>query len=121
MSHYDEEREEAGEQSGAVVEMTPREALRLIRERCPARSWNVVLESRVYQYSARFEGCSYEEPVLEPKIVFACTVWNSGDKPNDRAEGATLRDAVEKVLALLPPVPAETSLQLMTLEGGCDE
>lgn len=124
MGHYDVEREESeAEAAGkptAVPDMTPREALRLIRERCPARSWNVVLESRIFQYSARFEGYSYEEPVREPAIVFVCTVWHSGEKPTLRVEGASLREAVEKVLPRLPPVPAETSLQLMTLEGSRD-
>lgn len=108
--------EEEAAEKAAMPDMTPAEALRLIRERCPAREWNVVLGSEIYQYAARWIGQSYERPPADPAIRFACTVWVADEK-HYRGDGKTLREAVTKVLPLLPPVPGVCELKLMTIGG----
>jgi hypothetical protein len=122
MSHYDEERaEEAGraaEPVTAAADLTPAEALRLIRARCPAREWNVVLGSEIYQYAPRGVGTEWEGEVKGPALRCSVSVWRREDVHNGfRGEGKTLREAVNEVLPALPAVPAECGLELLKLEG----
>lgn len=117
MSHYSEERaDEIAASVPKVADMTPAEALALIRARCPAREWNVVLESNIYQYAGRWLGQPYEQPPRDPEIRYACTVWMRDDKQH-RGDGKTLRDAVNEALALLPPMPTACELKLISMEG----
>jgi hypothetical protein len=124
MGHYDDERaEEAGRAAEPVIapaDMTPAEALGLIRARCPAREWNVVLGSEIYQYSPRGVGTEWEGEVKGPALRCSVSVWRREDVQNGfRGEGGSLREAVEQVLALLPVVRGHVGcdLQLLSLEG----